>query len=141
MFGKMDKGTKTCNQRIDERWNKSISLADSLDRRLTELENNSRILVGENADLKKIFDELQIELRNTSQLVQENTGLKNELNDLQRKIKNLETKLGGLEKLQEEQEITLKKLEQDNTSLREFQSEIGNLEKKVGWSGKGPESD
>ena len=63
--------------------------------------------------------------------MQENTGLKNELNDLQRKIKNLETKLGGLEKLQEEQEIILKKLEQDHTRLKELQSKIGNLETKL----------
>ena len=48
MFGKMDSGTRTCNQRIDQQG------------------NDSRLLVEENAELKNMFEEFQIEQKNTS---------------------------------------------------------------------------
>ena len=132
MFGKMDNGTKWCNQRIDQRWSKGISLADTLDKRLTEQENNSRILGEENVELKKMFDELQIEEKNASKkLVLENTILKNKLEELQKKVENFEAKSEGLQELHGEQTNTSKKLVQENISPKELPSKIGNLKSKL----------
>ena len=120
MFGKMDSGTRTCNQRIDQQG------------------NDSRLLVEENTELKNMFEELQIEQKSTSKkLVQENTILENEvkklstklegLEEIKRTIGNLETKLEGLEGIKRSIGILETKFE----SLDEFQVEQKNTSKNL----------
>ena len=108
MLGKID------NQRIDQGLSKGVSLSESLDKRLTAQENNSRLLVAENAELKNMFEELQGEQNNTSKKLEElQEKMKNleGLEELQKKVNNFQTRLNELEE-QGEQKNTSKKVVQ-----------------------------
>ena len=109
MLGKID------NQRIDQGLSKGVPLSESLDKRLTAQENNSRLLVAENAELKNMFEELQGEQNNTSKKLEElQEKMKNleGLEELQKKVNNFQTRLNELEELQGEQKNTSKKVVQ-----------------------------
>ena len=90
-------------------------MSESLDKRLTAQENNSRLLVEEIAELKNMFEELQGEQKNTSKTLEElQEKMKNleGLEELQKTVNNFGTRLNELEELQGEQKNTSKKVVQ-----------------------------